>query len=157
MTTMFNSIDEYEELRQELTRNISKKNQLIADMESKIKSKEEFFRNELKQLYNEINNLENQQKEEKVYTLRDVASEVNIGVKVFTKTLIDAGILVRKEKGSNVKIELADPYKHLNIDITEYGHEPTYNESSHIYYTEFGKQFLLNCYQREVKGSGTLF
>jgi len=143
----YNTVEELQQLRERLTQIINKKNAYITFLRDEMDRKESYWRKELLKIY----------QDEKTYTLREIANELDIGVKVFTKTLKKAGILVEKPKGSNIKLELADPYKHLNIDITEYGHEPTYNESSHIYYTEFGKQFLINCYQREVKGSEKLF
>jgi hypothetical protein len=150
---------------EELTQIISNKNGYIANLTAEKDRQALYFRQELKNLYNELTNKENEIKRlnqqlenpylsTKTYRIADVAAELNISRKKMVKELIKAGIFEQVKRGGSIRIHLTDAYKHLGFDITEYNNEPTYQESSFYLYTEFGKQFLINAYKRATGGDG---
>ena len=136
---MYETIEELQELREKLTQSISKKNAYITFLQNEIDRKERFWREELLKLYQEQN---------QTYRLKDIAEELNISTKKLTKVLKEQGVLEEVKIGSSIRLHLTQPYRHLHLDITYKGYEPTYYESTFYLYTELGKQFLINAYRR---------
>ena len=137
----YQTVEELQQLREKLTQIISRKNAYITFLQDEMSRKEKDWRQELLKIY---------QEEKRTYRLKDIAEELNISTKKLTKVLKKQGVLEEVKIGSSIRLHLTKPYQHLHFDITDKGYEPTYLESTFYLYTQLGKQFIINAYNRGI-------